>query len=91
MCHVVNMCLEQPSRCPCNHNMNLKYLSLEQRGSIFIITLRNGEDNRLNGLICREIIAALDHIRETLGTGSEGAVIVQGNNAKFFTNVSYNP
>lgn len=68
--------------------MDFTNLKVDRRGSIFIITLSNGEDNRLNYATCREIISALDYVRNELGTGSEGAVIVQGNNAKFFTNVS---
>jgi hypothetical protein len=52
--------------------------------------LRNGEDNKLSVTLCREIIDALGNIRQQLGHGTEGALIVRGSNAKFFTNVGPN-
>ena len=71
--------------------MEFTNLKLDRRASVFIITLKNGEENRLNYTTCREIISALDYARKLLGTSSEGALIVQGNNAKFFTTVSLRP
>lgn len=66
-------------------------LSIERKGQIFILTLQNGEDNELNLALSKQILAALDHIQEQLDSESEGALIVQGNNAKFFCNVSSIP
>jgi enoyl-CoA hydratase/carnithine racemase len=68
--------------------LSQELLSVERKGQIFILTLRNGEDNKLSLALCNEILAALDYIQEQLGLESEGALIIQGNNAKFFTNVS---
>lgn len=68
--------------------LSQELLSVEQKGQIFILTLRNGEDNQLSLTLCKETLAALDYIQEQLGLESEGALIIQGNNPKFFTNVS---
>lgn len=64
-----------------------RYLDAEARGDIFIVTLRNGEDNRLNFDICKELMCVMRDIRQRLKPDSDGALIVRGNN-KFFTNVS---
>lgn len=61
-----------------------EYLSLERRGNVFIITLRRGQENRLDTSICNDVIRAFHHIQKTLGPGSEGAVITRGHNAKFW-------
>lgn len=64
-----------------------RYLDAEEKGDIFIVTLRNGGDNRLNFDICKELMCVMRDIRQRLKPDSEGALIVRGNN-KFFTNVS---
>ncbi|KAH8701103.1 ClpP/crotonase-like domain-containing protein [Talaromyces proteolyticus] len=63
-----------------------KHLEIEPKGDVFIVTLRNGEDNRLNFAMCKELMHALGAIRDQLKTGSDGALIVRGHNNKFFTN-----
>ena len=69
--------------------MEYRLLHLERRGDVFILTLCNGDENRLNVALCQEIIRALGYVRDQLGQGP-GALIVRGNNAKFFTNVGPN-
>ena len=66
---------------------NYQYLGFERSDDVFIVTLRNGEDNRLNFATCKELIHAMGAIRDQLGQGKDGALIVRGNNNKFFTNV----
>ncbi|PGH20095.1 hypothetical protein AJ80_03663 [Polytolypa hystricis UAMH7299] len=69
-------------------DMSAKYqhLDVESSDNVFIVTMRNGEDNRLNFAICRELMHVLGAIRETLGPANDGALIVRGPNNKFFTN-----
>ncbi|CAI4214343.1 unnamed protein product [Parascedosporium putredinis] len=62
-----------------------KLLDIERRGDVFLVTLSNGDDNRLNVALCQEIIHFLSYARNEFGQGP-GALIVRGNNAKFFTN-----
>lgn len=66
-----------------------KYLEVQAADDIFIVTLRNGEDNRLNFATCKELMHAMGVIRDQLGQGQDGALIVRGNNNKFFTNVRF--
>lgn len=61
-----------------------EHLSLERRDQVFIITLRRGEENRLNTRICNEVIKAFHYIQKNLGPNSPGAVITRGHNAKFW-------
>jgi enoyl-CoA hydratase/carnithine racemase len=68
-----------------------KHLEIEPKGDFFIVTLQNGEDNRLNFAMCKELMHALGAIRDQLKPGSDGALIVRGHNYKFFTNVRYPP
>jgi enoyl-CoA hydratase/carnithine racemase len=60
------------------------HLLLERRNQVFIITLRRGEENRLNTTICNEVIKAFHYIQRALGPDAEGAVITCGHNAKFW-------
>lgn len=60
------------------------YLSLERRDQVFIITLRRGEENRLNTTLCNEVIKAFHYIQRALGPNAPGAVITRGHNAKFW-------
>lgn len=55
---------------------------VERRDEIFIITLQNGAENRLNSAICRSLIGAFHSIQKELGPGSPGAVITRGHNFK---------
>lgn len=64
--------------------LSFEHLTLERRDQVFVITLRRGEQNRLNTTICNEVIKAYHHIQRTLGHGSEGAVITRGHDAKFW-------
>ena len=61
-----------------------RYVAVEREGNIFIITLRNGDENRLRIDFCQEIIRCFHAIQSILGSSSEGAVIVRGNNEKFW-------
>lgn len=67
-------------------NQNLK---LERRGDVFILTLQKPPENRLTSQFCQEIIMALNDVRKELGPDAPGAVIIQGNDAKFFCTVRY--
>lgn len=62
-----------------------EHLSLERRDQVFIITLRRGEENRLNTSICSEVITAFHYIQKAFGPSSPGAVITRGHNAKFWS------
>ena len=64
------------------------YCSVERIGTdsdIYIITLRKPPENRLTVASCQELIRAYRTIESELGPDSEGAVILRGDNAKFFT------
>jgi len=56
-------------------------------GNIFVITMRRAPENRLNSKYAQKIILAFNQVREILGTGSEGAVVTRGNDAKFWCTV----
>lgn len=62
-------------------------LSLERRRDVFVLTLQKPPENRLTSQFCQEIIQALNHVRKELGQDSPGAVIIRGNDAKFFCTV----
>lgn len=64
-----------------------KYIKLDRKGQVFVITLDHGAENKLNLEFCREIIGAFHTIQATLGPDFEGAVITRGNNPKFFCTV----
>lgn len=55
-------------------NERFENLTLERRGNIFILTLRQGLENKLDAPFCQEIIRAFHSIQRDLGT-AEGAVI----------------
>ncbi|KLP19960.1 Uncharacterized protein LW94_13366 [Fusarium fujikuroi] len=59
-------------------------LGLERRGDVFILTLQKPPENRLTAQFCQEIIRALNDVRRELGPDAPGAVIIQGNDTKFF-------
>ncbi|KAM0081839.1 hypothetical protein ACKRZS_005980 [Fusarium odoratissimum] len=59
-------------------------LGLERRGDVFILTLQKPPENRLISQFCQEIIRALNDVRRELGPDAPGAVIIRGNDAKFF-------
>jgi enoyl-CoA hydratase/carnithine racemase len=69
--------------------MAYQYLTVERRDSVFIITLRKPPENRLNVACCQELIRAYHSIQAELGQDAEGAVVLTGSNAKFFTTVSF--
>ncbi|KAK5175463.1 uncharacterized protein LTR77_000602 [Saxophila tyrrhenica] len=62
-----------------------KSISLERTGNIYIITLQKPPENRLDVAACQELIRAYRQIEKEFGRDSEGAVILRGNDAKFFT------
>jgi len=59
-------------------------LSIERRGQVFIVTLQKPPENRLDSKFCQEIIRAFRDIQRQLGSGSPGAVITRGSDAKFW-------
>lgn len=65
-------------------SQKFKNLSLERRGSVFIITLGRAPENRFDAAFCQEIIRAFHSIQKEL-SASEGAVITRGSDCKFFT------
>ena len=62
-------------------------LSLERRGDTFLLTLQKPPENRLTTKFCQEIIRAINDVRKQLGQDSPGALIIRGNDAKFFCTV----
>jgi len=62
-------------------------LGVERRGDVFLLTLNKPPENRLTSQFCQEIIRALNDVRKELGQDSPGAVIIRGNDAKFFCTV----
>ncbi|OQV02413.1 hypothetical protein CLAIMM_07617 [Cladophialophora immunda] len=65
--------------------MSYQYLTVERKGDVFIITLRKPPENRLNVPCCQELIRAYHSIQKELGQDAEGAVVLTGSDAKFFT------
>ena len=59
-------------------------LTLDRHESVFVITLQSPPENRLTSSLCQEIIRAFGAIQRILGPGAEGAVVTQGNDAKFW-------
>jgi len=64
--------------------MEYKFITVERKGDIFIITLRKPPENRLNVEACQELIRAYRSAEKELGRDSDGAVILKGSDAKFF-------
>jgi Delta3-Delta2-enoyl-CoA isomerase len=62
-------------------------LSLERRGDIFLLTLQQTPENRLTTKFSQEIIRAMNDAQKALGQDSPGALIIRGNDAKFFCTV----
>jgi hypothetical protein len=62
-------------------------LALERHGDVFVLTLQKPPENRLTSYFCQEIIRALNDVRKEIGQDSPGAVIIRGNDAKFFCTV----
>jgi enoyl-CoA hydratase/carnithine racemase len=62
-------------------------LDVERRGDVFILTLQKPPENRLTSQFCQEIIRALNDVRKELGPEAPGAVIIRGNDDKFFCTV----
>ena len=65
--------------------MSYKFLSIERKGDVFVITLRKPPENRLNVEACQELIRAYRQAERELGENTNGAVILKGSDAKFFT------
>ncbi|QYT01826.1 hypothetical protein H0G86_008840 [Trichoderma simmonsii] len=66
----------------------LNHLDVERRGVIFIITLQRPPENRLTMKLCQDLISTYRRIEQELSAETlepEGAVILRGSNAKFFT------
>lgn len=62
-----------------------QYLDLSRHGDVFVITLQKPPENRLDVEACQELIRAYREVETTLGLDAEGAVILRGNDARFFT------
>lgn len=60
-------------------------------GNVYVITMRKLPENRLNVAFAQEIIRALRDVETRLGKDAEGAVIIRGNDAKFFCTVGQLP
>ncbi|CAG9952988.1 unnamed protein product [Clonostachys rosea f. rosea IK726] len=60
------------------------YLTVERLDNIFLFTMTKAPENRLNVPFCNELIQAYRKARALLGQNSEGAVILKGNDTKFF-------
>ncbi|PGG96862.1 hypothetical protein AJ79_09424 [Helicocarpus griseus UAMH5409] len=60
------------------------HLSVERRGSIYIITMQKPPENRITVSFAQTLITAFRDIEGELGPDSEGAVILRGNDTKFF-------
>lgn len=65
-------------------------LSIERYGNVFVLTMQRPPENRLNSLYCQEMIRAYRTVERILGSGSEGAVITRGSDAKFWCTVGLN-
>lgn len=66
---------------------NYEHLSLERHGEVFALTLQKPPENRIDSGFAQEIIRALNDARKELGQDSEGALIIRGNDTKFFCTV----
>ncbi|KAH9826780.1 Enoyl-CoA hydratase/isomerase [Teratosphaeria destructans] len=53
-------------------------------GNIFVLTMRKAPENRINSAYAQRLIAAYNTVRRILGPDTEGAVVTQGNDAKFW-------
>ncbi|KAF9892103.1 hypothetical protein FE257_002509 [Aspergillus nanangensis] len=65
-----------------------EHLHVERRGAVYIVTLQKPPENRLTLKLCQELIETYRKIeRQLLSESSEpeGAVILKGKDAKFFT------
>lgn len=59
-------------------------LALDRHGNIFVLTMRKAPENRINSAYAQKLISAYNTVRRLLGPDSDGAVITQGNDAKFW-------
>ena len=64
---------------------NLTVTCTGKDSNIYIITLQKPPENRLTVAFCQEIIRAYRYVETSLGQDSAGAVILTGNDHKFFT------
>jgi hypothetical protein len=72
--------------------INEKDLAVDRHdGNVFVITMRKAPENRINSGYAQKMIAALNLIRTTVGPDSDGAVLTQGNDAKFWCTASLSP
>lgn len=53
-------------------------------GNVFVITMCKPPENRLNVAFANEIIRCLRHVEKTIGPDAPGAVVVKGQDAKFW-------
>jgi len=65
-------------------NMSSKYLSVQSKDNVYIITMKKPPENRLNVPFCQDLIRTYHSIQQELGDNTDGAVILRGNDAKFF-------
>ena len=65
-------------------NLSSQYLSVSSKDNVYVITMRKPPENRLNVAFCQELIQTYHAIQRELGPNTDGAVILKGNDAKFF-------
>lgn len=54
-------------------------------GNIYVITMQKPPENRITLEFAQTMIRAYRDIEKEIGSDAEGAVILRGNDAKFFT------
>lgn len=59
-------------------------LRVDRHDRVFVLTMQKAPENRINVKYAQEIIRALRDIEAELGPDSEGAVIIRGNDEKFW-------
>ena len=59
-------------------------LRVDRYDKVYVITMQKAPENRINVKYAQEIIKALRDIEQELGSGSNGCVIIRGNDEKFW-------
>ena len=62
-----------------------QHLALTRHSTIYILTLRKPPENRLNSVLCQEIIRALHRITTLIGPNAPGALVTTSESQKFFS------
>ncbi|KAK2735684.1 hypothetical protein FQN55_002046 [Onygenales sp. PD_40] len=64
--------------------MSYENLTVERRGNIYILTMQKPPENRITVPFAQTLIRAFRDVERALGPDTEGAVILRGNDTKFF-------